>query len=204
MGRGSSGAQAPTNARQIENMNEAQISRELAKERRRLASAQRARQQAGAGTTEEDALRQAFPLGTGGLNRTQAQERAGRMATQAVDRGKRLEAAIKRQNDAESRIKKLEAAQREIRGTGKTQAQLAEERRAAQIKAAGSSMKWTTTNAGGFSNGGYTPKTIRSGAFEIRGSSGRFTVYENGNRIGTVSKLAEAKAIAERRRSRQR
>lgn len=202
MGRGSSGvgAQKATNARDIANMNEAQIKKEIKKAESQLASVQSRIKNATRESGEERALREAFPLGPGGLSRTEAQRQAGRLAERALSRSKRIEADIERRDSLKIRLDLLNRAKNDIAGTGKTQKILNDERKAREIKSVGSSMKWSTTNKGGYSNGGYTPKTIQSGDFKITGSSGRYTVFEKGQRIASASKLSEAKAIAERRK----
>lgn len=201
-GRGASGGieQSPTNARRVENMNEAQIKMEIAREQRTIKAAENAmRNNDITQTARSKAMREAFPLGAGGGRLEEFRKSAEKDARMA----QRYAEANERKNAAQIRLENLKSAQKQIAGTGKTQRQVTEEKRAAAVKSAGSTMKWTTTNKGGWSNGGYTPKTIKSGSFEIKGSSGMFTVYENGKQVGRTSKLSEAKAIAERRKRRK-
>lgn len=195
---GSIGAEKATNARAIENMNEAQIDKEIRAAERRLASAERAIERNGQ-TAQEKAMQEAFPLGVGGDGWTAARRRQfDRQRDASLARATRYTEAVQRRDEAQRRIEQLQTAKNEVRGTGKTQAQLREERVKQAIKNTESTLKWKTTQKGGFDGSVYTPKIIKAGAYEIHGSSGLYTIYKNGKMVGRTDKLSKAKAYAER------
>lgn len=205
MGRGSSGAnvafQRPTNARDIGNMNEAQIDREIAKQQRIIASAQNSRAKYSSQTAEERALQEQYPLGSGGLSRSAAERLSGRLGDQALNRGRNLEQAIQRQNTAENRLEQLRDAKNEIHNTGMTRNEMREAQRVGSREQ--STMTWKTTQKQERVGASLKPRVISSGNYEIRGTS-ILRVYRDGKQIGTASKLADAKDIAERDRRRRR
>lgn len=198
--RSGSTSQKPTNAVQIENMNEAQIDKEISKEQRRIASLDRVMQKNDIeNTAEAKAMREAFPLGVGGDGwseqrikaRNRGLERDAKMAKEYTE-------AYSKKKAAENRIEKLKQAKNEIKGTGKTQREVRADKLKQTVKSTPSTMKWKTTQKGGWSNGGYSPKIIKAGDFEIHGTSGMYSIYRNGKQIGSTSKLSTAKAYAEK------
>lgn len=192
--------QAPTNARVIENMNEAQLDLEIRKAKREIKAAEKTM---GANnitdTAEARAMREAFPLGVGGDGWTAQRRRAQARGLQRdLNKAVKYTEANKKKATAETRLKKLEKARNEVKGTGKTQGELNAEKRAKAEKAAPKTMTWKTTQKGGWSNGGYSPKIISAGDFQIHGESGFYSVYKNGKLIGRTNKLSSAKAYAEK------
>ena len=118
----------PTKAKFVENMNEAQIDIEISKAQQALTKAKADRAKYGGLSAEESALREAFPLGTGGLNRRSANRTAARLSESALSRGKKLESAIKAQTEAERKLKELQTAKKRVKGTGKTLKELVNKR----------------------------------------------------------------------------
>lgn len=200
-GRGaSSGTMKPTNAVHIENMNEAQIDKELSKVDRRLTTVQKAMDKiAGTKTYKDDMAKYWLGGFPGGSGITKAQQKQHEKYINKV-----TENAVKytklngEKSTLEQRKKSLESAKNQIKGTGKTQAEIAAERKKALIKNTKSTMKWETVQKHKYDATGYTPKVIKSGEFKISGSNGFYTVYRNDAKLGHFNKLSEAKAIAER------
>lgn len=118
----------PTKAKFVENMNEAQIDIEISKAQQALTKAKADRAKYGGLSAEESALREAFPLGTGGLNRRSANRTAARLSESALSRGLKLESAIKAQTEAERKLKELQTAKKRVKGTGKTLKELVNKR----------------------------------------------------------------------------
>lgn len=200
-GRGGAG-QKPTNARQIEYMNEAQIDKEIRKEKSKIKSAENAmRRNDITQTAQNKALREDFPLGPGG---GRMKEYSKRMSSDSKMAAKYVEAAKKR-DSAETRIKALEKAKSIVKGTGKTESQIISERKKSIIASTPKTMSWKTTQKGGWTkDGGYMPKIIKSGNYEIHGSSGLYSIHEDGKKIWSTSKLSEAKTYVERRRKKKK
>ena len=186
-----------TNAKIIENMNEAQLNNEIAKAKREIASAENTMSKNSiTDTAEARAMREAFPLGYGASTPKQI-EKIGRNNERDARKAKTYTEAYDRKKAAETRLQNLEDAKKKVRGTGKTQRQLADESRK-KAEAAPKTLKWTTTNKGGWVNGGYQSKIIKSGNLEIHGSSGLYSIYKDGKLVTRVDKLATAKAYAEK------
>lgn len=194
---GGRGAKA-TNARLIENMNSAQLTTEIKKTRAALARATEARASAGRQSAVESSMQQAFPLGGGGYDRATANKIAGNQAERAVSRGKALEKAMSEQRSAEIRLANLESAAKTVKGTGKTMKQL--QNQSAPTKG---TMKWSTVQKEKHTGSSLVPRIIKSGDYEIRGTS-VLRVFRNGTQIGTVSSLSAAKALAETDKKRRR
>ena len=191
-----------TKARLIENMNEAQIDEEIAKEKERIKRAETIMAKNDISNTPENkAMREAFPGGVGGDGWSNARRRAfnRRIGADARKAGDYVK-ALQDKESAQIRLKSLEEVKKEIFGTGKTKSQIKEEARRTIVKSTPKTMKWETTQKESYTNGIYTPKTIKCGLFTISGSSGLYTLYENGRFICRVSKLGDAKAIAEKKR----
>lgn len=211
-GKGKQPKQEPTKAVQVENMNEAQIDLETRKAQRALSRVEAQIDKLRGGSQEERDMRDAFPLGTGGLNRAAAQKKAGQFAERARINAGKLSDALDKRDSLQRQLDRLEKAKQEVAGTGKTQKQVRDEKKAAEVKNTAQTMKWKTTSKGGWvtdSNGtrGYAPKVIQAGSYEIHGSSGFYRVYvghgQDAKQIWTASKLSEAKAYAEKHKKRQ-
>ena len=172
-----------TNARSIENMNEAQLDKEIARTKKKIGSYDKAMSES--------------------QKRTQF-ERMDRVVDKAVS----YTSAYDKKQSAQSRLSKLQKAKKQVSGTGKTQSELAAKAKSAAKKNAlksSDSLKWKTTNKGGYTaDGGYMSKEISAGGFKIRGTSGAFTVYDGAKRIGGASKLSDAKALLEIWRKKKR
>lgn len=190
-GRGAASNMA-TNARAIENMNGAQLDKEIKKAKAELdaATKQRAALNSEANAIGAD-MREAFPLGAGGLGRDAANKISGKLAERSAATGKKLSAVIDRQQAAEKRLENLRTARKEVGNSGKTQKQL---REAPKTK---TTMKWSTSQKESYSGGVLKPRILKSGNFEIRGKA-VLKVYHNGKHIGTASSLSAAKQIAEK------
>lgn len=180
-----------THARNVENMNNAQLNAEIRKAKGKITAAQSARESASAMTARERALQEAFPLGAGGFSRTEANRMTGKMAESALSRGVKLETAIKQEQTAKKRLDVLTAEKNRRKSTSST----------ASVQTS-STMKWKTTQKQSMSGGSLKPRVISSGAYEIRGTS-VLRVYHNGVLIGSTSSLQAAKAIAEKHKSRR-
>ena len=162
----------PTNAKSVENMNEAQLDREIARIEKRIGSYDK--------IMAESQKRTQF-------------ERMDRIVDKAVS----YASAYDKKQSAEKQLSVLQKAKKQVSGSGKTQSQISRETRAAAIKSS-TALKWKTTNKGGYSSdGGYTSKEISAGNFKIRGSGGLYRVYEGSKQIGGASKLSDAKAFVE-------
>lgn len=190
------GRPGATHARAIENMNEAQLTREIAKAQRTIDRNQAKIDSIGNAFNAQTAnMREQYPLGAGGLSRSQAQKYTGKLSAQAAKQGREMTAAINNRDAAQKRLSSLQKAQKQVKGTGKTVAQL--QSQATQSTPRGKGMKWTTAQKETYSGGTLRPRILKSGAYEIRGRS-IMRVYKNGVEIGRATKLADAKAIAER------
>ena len=191
-----SGRPLATNARAIENMNETQLAREISKTQRAIDRSQsKIDAIVGRSQAEDAAMREAFPLGAGGMTKGQAQAYAGKLSERSARQGRELSKAIDDRDSAQKRLANLQKAQKQVKGTGKTQSQLQKE--AAQKKTGESTLKWTTAQKEVYSGGSLKPRILKSGPYEIRGKS-LMRVFKNGIEIGRTTSLAEAKAIAER------
>lgn len=198
---GSIGAQKATNARTIDNMNEAQLDKEIARQEAIIKRAEsRMKKTDITGTASAKAMQNAFPLGVGGDGWSAARRRA---QLKSIERDTRRAAEFSQaredKKNAEATLKSLTDAKKEIKGTGKTLSQIREERVKQAVANTQSTLKWKTTQKGGYTaNGGYQPKVIQAGKFEIHGSEGYYTIYKDGKRVGSTDKLSKAKAYAER------
>jgi hypothetical protein len=163
----------PTNAKSVENMNEAQLGKEISRIKKRIGSYDK--------VMAESQKRTQF-------------ERMDRI----VDKATSYTSAYSKKQSAEKKLTALQKAKKQVSGTGKTQSQLSRETRAAAIKNNSGALKWKTTNKGGYTqDGGYMSKEISAGGFKIRGSSGVFRIYDGSKQIGGASKLSDAKAFVE-------
>lgn len=168
----------PTNAKSVENMNEAQLNREIARIEKRIGSYDK--------IMAESQKRTQF-------------ERMDRIVDKAVS----YTSAYDKKQSAKKQLSVLQKAKKQVSGTGKTQSQLSKETKAAAVKSS-TALKWKMTNKGGYSSdGGYTSKEISAGNFKIRGSGSLYRVYEGSKQIGGASKLSDAKAFVEAWRKRK-
>lgn len=168
-----------TNARSIENMNEAQLDKEIARTKKKIGSYEKAMSES--------------------QKRTQF-ERMDRVVDKAVS----FTSAYDKKQSAQNRLSELQKVKKQVSGTGKTQSQLSKSAKAAATKS-GDALKWKTTNKGGYtSDGGYMSKEISAGSYKIRGSSGVFRIYDGSKQIGGASKLSDAKAFVEVWRKKKR
>lgn len=194
-----------TNARNIENMNEAQLDNEIARTKSKIQSLESSMRQNLAQSGYSQAMQEAFPIGAGG----DGWSRAGR-ARQEKERTSSLKkaAAFVKERDqkksAEKRLSELQKAKKQVSSTGKTQSQLSKAAKTAAAKSS-DALKWKTTNKGGYtSDGGYASREISAGNYKIRGSSGFFRVYDGSKQIGGAQKLSDAKALVEIWRKKKR
>ena len=183
--------QVPTKANIIENMNETQLDIEIRKEQRKIASAEKTM-----GNTPKQENIGAIPLGQLTRGKTQAQK--DKIIQSSTNQAVKFTEAYNKREQAQRRLDALQKAKKEVSGTGKAQKQIKDEKIKKTASETKSTLKWKQTQKAGWDNGAYSPKVISAGNFKIEGSSGYFTIYKNGKKIGSVSKLSEAKAIAER------
>lgn len=187
-GRGSIGGQAPTHARDIENMNEAQIKRELASAKRRYKAA-KAVISASRGEDAPD---------TAQINQNAVQSRAARDASVKayVNEQGKLAKAYQTEQEMKKRIIELNHAQRTVNGTGKTKAQVLKESKDSVAYASGT---WTKTRVGNqvvHSNGEYTIKHNTGGFYRL--------YRADGTHVSDGRTMNEAKAYATLDRDRRR
>lgn len=172
-----------TKVRNIENMNEAQLNKEIARTKKKIGSYDKAMSES--------------------QKRTQF-ERMDRVVDKAVS----FTSAYDKKQSAQNRLSKLQKAKKQVSGTGKTQSELAAKAKNTAKKNAlknSDSLKWKTTNKGGYTaDGGYMSKEISAGSYKIRGSSGVFRIYDGSKQIGGASKLSDAKAFVEVWRKKKR
>lgn len=125
-----------------------------------------------------------------------------------VDKAVSFTSAYDKKQSAQNRLSELQKAKKQVSGTGKTQSELAAKAKNTAKKNAlksSESLKWKTTNKGGYTaDGGYMSKEISAGSYKIRGSSGVFRIYDGSKQIGGASKLSDAKAFVEVWRKKKR
>ena len=172
-----------TNARNIENMNEAQLNKEIARTKKKIGSYDKA------------------------MSESQKRTQFERM-DKVVDKSVSFTSAYDKKQSAQNRLSELQKAKKQVSGTGKTQSELAAKAKNTAKKNAlksSDSLKWKTTNKGGYTaDGGYMSKEISAGSYKIRGSSGVFRIYDGSKQIGGASKLSDAKAFVEVWRKKKR
>lgn len=194
-----------TNARSIENMNEAQLDKEISNLQDKIkkldSSMSRSLEESG----YSKSMREAFPLSSGGDGWSKAgRSRQEKERTASLKKAKNYVDARAQKETAAKRLSELKKAKKQVSGTGKTQSQLSKSAKAAATKS-GDALKWKTTNKGGYtSDGGYMSKEISAGSYKIRGSSGVFRIYDGSKQIGGASKLSDAKAFVEIWRKKKR
>lgn len=194
-----------TKARNVENMNEAQLDKEISKLQDKIqnldASMSRNLEESG----YSKAMRDAFPLSSGGAGwSTAGKTIQERERTASLKKAKNYVDARTQKEAAAKKLSVLQKAKKQVSGTGKTQRQLSKSAKAAVTKS-GNTLKWKTTNKGGYTaDGGYMSKEISAGSYKIRGSSGVFRIYDGSKQIGGASKLSDAKAFVEVWRKKKR
>lgn len=194
-----SGGLLPTKAKDIENMNEPQLKQEIKKAQRKLNKANSEYQQYSKVSAQEQALRETFPLGTGGLSRIQSEKYSGKLAERALERGKKLEQAINNRKDAENRIKMLNSALKDVKGTDKTQKQIKDEQKKEQIKNNLNNAKWKSEKVTSDTYfGEQTRQTYKWNGYTItKIDKGYYTLKHNNKEFGGFWKtLTEAKSFA--------
>lgn len=125
-----SAKQNPTNAKAIENMNEAQLDIEIAKQQKIIDSADRVM-----GNTPKQENIGAIPLGQLTRGKTQAQK--DKIIERSVNQVKKYTDAYDKKEAAETRLKSLQKAKKEVSGTGKTQKDLLSEKKKQAAKSSG-------------------------------------------------------------------
>ena len=187
--------QTPTKAIQIENMNEAQLKREIAKSNKKLERLQKTMNANLGGNTPNVGL---IPLNQlNGYNyktknSAEARRKADKQMTSTVNKAV-AQTKAKTEYDAEKKHNDaLNKALNTVKGTGKTINQIKDEKLANVAK--NSTIKWEkSTQKGQFGN-----VTVRkSGDFEIRTTGGTSFIYKNGKQIGMTNKLKDATAFVE-------
>lgn len=198
-----------TNVRNVENMNEAQLDKEIQKLQGKIqnldASMRRNLEESG----YSKAMLDAFPLSSGGAGwSTAGKTRQERERTASLKKAKNYVDARTQKEAAAKKLSVLQKAKKQVSGTGKTQSELAAKAKNTAKKNAlksSGSLKWKTTNKGGYTaDGGYMSKEISAGSYKIRGSSGVFRIYDGSKQIGGASKLSDAKAFVEVWRKKKR
>lgn len=198
-----------TKARNVENMNEAQLDKEIQKIQDKIqnldASMSRNLEESG----YSKAMRDAFPLSPGGAGwSTAGKTRQERERTASLQKSKKYVDARTQKEAAAKKLSVLQKAKKQVSGTGKTQSELATKAKNTAKKNASKSsdsLKWKTTNKGGYTaDGGYMSKEISAGSYKIRGSSGVFRIYDGSKQIGGASKLSDAKAFVKVWRKKKR
>lgn len=204
MGKGSSGLSgggAPaTKAVQIENMNEAQIDKEINAAKNAIRAADKVMQENDiTGSASAKAMREAFPLGVGSSGWTKERKNArDRSLERDAAKAKKYTDAYEKKQAAEKRLQNLEKTKEKIKGTGKTLKQINDEKAKKAIEDTKSTLKWKTTQKAEHTGSGYKPKIIKAGPLEIHGSNGLYSIYKNGKLVGRTNSLSKAKAAAER------
>ena len=190
-------SQKATNARDIENMNEAQLDKEIEKTQRIIDFHNTVMENNSLDTAETRAMREAFPLGVGMTTAAQQRKQA-QVNERDAKKAAAYTEALDAKKAAETRMQTLQDAKKKVQGTGKTQKQIREDKVKKAVESTPKTLSWKTTQKGGWSNGGYAPKIIKAGNIEIHGSGGLYTVFKDGKQVGRTDKLSKAKAWAER------
>lgn len=190
--------QIATRAKNLENMNEAQITQEIDKAQKYLEQSQRVMRENGTESQYFQAMQESFPLGAGGDGWSQSRiNQREREIERSVVKAKRFTDALEKAKNLQNSVERMQKVLSEIKGTGKTKSQLDAEKIKSLVKE-NSAMKWKTTQKAEFTGSSYRPQIISSGDFRIEGSSGIYRVYRGEKLIGSVGKLSVAKALAER------
>lgn len=211
MGRGSSKAggtggggnvisQKATNTKIIDNMNEAQLDREIEKAEAIIDRAQKTMNKNNiSNTAEAKAMQEAFPLGVGGDGWSQERIKArNRGLERDARKAKEFSDAYSQKKSAETRLKALKNAKEKVKGTGKTLEEIKRENTKKAVAETPKTLSWKTTQKGGWDKGAYKPKIIKADNVEIHGTDGFYTIFVDGVKKGNTNKLSTAKAYAEK------
>lgn len=186
--------QKPTNATFTDNMNEAQLVREIERLERREASAERERDQAfNSGSVRRfNEVSEMFPGGVGGSAVTPAYRR---MVDRAMAQTTRGVEAQRRADDYSRQIQNYTRAYNDVKDSGL----LVHEARTARAAVGGNlAGKWTRSkNAATDSTFGALSGQV-NGDFAISKVWGKYRVYRNGREIGAFDKSDSAKRIVEK------
>lgn len=158
--------QKATRAVQIENMNEAQLNKEIAKAERVIDRAERQMEKSGQQTALGRGLSEQFPLGVGGDGWTAARRRQfNRDTERTVRNAADFTKAMQDRDNAQNRLNQLNKALEDVKGTGKTQSQIREERVQKEVRDTKSTLRWKTVQQSSFNGSSYTPKIIKAGDY---------------------------------------
>ena len=173
--------QTSTNAKLIDNMNEAQLDIEIEKTKSDIDRYQAIMDKNSGGTSYDQSMRESFPLGVGGSGWNDTRRRQfERNNEKSLKMAKEYTDAYDKKQDAQIRLKNLESAKEKVSGTGKTLNEIKAQRKAEMSK----SLKWEK-------NG----KTIKSGDYSIKTvASGFYSIYKGNKQIGFANKQSDAKA----------
>lgn len=179
MGSGYSKASA-SNAKSIENMNEAQLKREISKTTSQINKISKELEK----YNIKDEYNGQFPLGVGFRSDSQYVrniEKSVRNASKYTDLAKQLENLNTKNN-------RYKNALNSIKGTGKSQSQIKKE--AINKIASSSTTKWSKSKI----NGG---TSYTSGEYRINNVEGTSFIYRNNESIGMADSLKKAKAYVD-------
>ena len=192
--------QKPTKANFVDNMNEAQLLKEIEKEDRRAASAER---EADARLNSASAKRMfdtfdAFPGGVGGSAVNAAYHR---MVDRGMNQVVKSVDARERANDHSKKAERYRRAYDDVKGTGL----LVHEARTARAAANGNlAGKWTRTDSAFVDSTFGKIKGQKNGDFTVGYAWASYYVHMNGREIGKFDKAADAKKLIEKYAGRNR
>lgn len=191
--------QEPTKAKRLENMNEAQVDLEIAQEQKIIESAQKIMDKNSTESAYMRGMREQFPTGVGGSGWSNAAIKRHQRAVDAdMNRINRYTEAANRKQAAEQRLLSLEKIKNQIKGTGKTQKQIREEKvkNAVNKTMQNSTIKWER----------YTDSTAygkvvvrKAGGYKIRTTDGTSFIYKGDEQLGSTSTVKKAMAYVENR-----
>lgn len=188
--------QQPTKAKLIENMNEAQIDTELAKANKRISQLEKTMKQNLGSSAWEQGMREAFPLGAGGLDEKTRKRIVGRENSASLNKATKYVEAMKERDQLSGRVSALEKAKNQISGTGKTQKQIKEKstKKLVNELSSNSERTWSKTTETSL----YGKTIVRtSGNYQIHTTGGTSFIYVNGKQIGMTNGLKKAQAFVE-------
>ena len=177
--------QQATNAKAIENMNEAQLDNEIAKQQKIIANADKVM-----GNTPKSENIGVIPLGQLTRGKTQAQK--DKIIERSTNQAKKFTEAYDKKKMAETKLKNLQKAKKEISGTEKTQKDLRNEKKKQAAKKSGD-WKSTRTKEG---------TTYSQGENTITKQKGSSLFWLNGKYYFNL--LSDAKAAAKVLQSRKK
>lgn len=185
-GRGAKSSVA-TSAISIENMNEAQLRREISRNTSQINKISKELEK----YNVRDEYNGQFPLGVGFRSDKQYVrniEKAVRNAKEYTDLAKQLENLNTKNN-------RYKNALNSIKGTGKTQSQIKQE--TVNKIASSSTTKWSKSKISGGTS-------YSSGEYRINNVEGTSFIYRNNERIGMADSLKKAKAYVDIYKKRNR